>query len=194
MGLESPPTWILGGGPPLLYLSLRGSSLPTAASMAIIPHSENFQVVRGAAAAGTYILARWWTLRSTFSVVRRSGASCAESVEDGVRYGGRWLHCAPDPTRQRAGHKRKKRRCDTGAWKRDWQEDPRCRRPCWERAARSSFLSGPNRVELAHEAFLSFLFYFLFSLSQFKLQLEFKFDFCDKLVSNLNIPLEYDMR
>jgi hypothetical protein len=56
------------------------------------------------------------------------------------------------------------------------------------------FLSGPNRVELAHEAFLSFLFYFLFSLSQFKLQLEFKFDFCDKLVSNLNIPLEYDMR
>jgi hypothetical protein len=39
----------------------------------------------------------------------------------------------------------------------------------------------------------SFLFYFLFSLSQFKLQFEFKLDFCDKLVSKLNIPLEYDM-
>jgi hypothetical protein len=30
------------------------------------------------------------------------GAICAESAEDGVHYGGRRLHCALDPTRQRA--------------------------------------------------------------------------------------------
>jgi hypothetical protein len=50
--------------------------------------------------------------------------------------------------------------------------------------------AGPNRVLV----FFLFIFYFLFALSQFKLQFEFKFEFRGKLVSKLNIPLEYDMR
>jgi hypothetical protein len=61
-------------------------------------------------------------------------------------------------------------------------------------AARGQKLTGPKSRSWPIQAFLSFLFYFLSSLSQFQLQFEFKFDFCDKLVSKLCIPLEYDMR
>jgi hypothetical protein len=49
--------------------------------------------------------------------------------------------------------------------------------------------AGPSRVLI----FFHFIFYFLFSLFQCKLQFEFEFEFHSKLVSKLNVPLEYDM-
>jgi hypothetical protein len=61
-------------------------------------------------------------------------------------------------------------------------------------AARGDSPSGPNSWKRAQLGFS--LFFFLFSSLPFpiQLQLKFKFDFCDKLISKLNIPLEYYMR